>query len=241
MNFIRASSAFAVRLSNWKALILNSCALPQQCLLCAGSSRHALCDACYAQLPWLTDARCPQCALPTTNGALCGGCLQHPPRFDRVVAACVYAYPLAELIRNYKYQGTLALAPLLAQTLATRTADTIDLLVPLPLSRERLRERGFNQALEIARAISRATGVRLAPSICRRVRDSAPQAALPWNERRKNIRGAFACDADLTGQRVAVIDDVLTTGATLDEIAKTLKRAGAVEVQGWVVARTLPT
>jgi ComF family protein len=240
MKFTSASSAFTVRLSNWMALILNSCALPQQCLLCAGSSRRALCDACYAQLPWLPQAHCPQCALPTINGTLCGGCLQHPPRFDRVIAACVYAYPLAELIRSYKYQGMLALAPLLAQKLATKTDDAADLLVPLPLSKERLRERGFNQALEIARAVNRATGVRLAPSICRRVRDSTPQAALPWNERRKNIRGAFACDADLTGKRVAVIDDVLTTGATLDEIAKTLKRAGAVEVQGWVVARTLP-
>src|SRR5271154_5365873 len=149
MKFTSASSAFTVQLSNWMALILNSCTLPQQCLLCAGSSRRALCDTCYAQLPWLPRAHCPQCALPTTHGALCGGCLQHPPRFDRVIAACVYAYPLAELIRSYKYQGTLALAPLLAQTLATKTNDTADLLVPLPLSKERLRERGFNQALEI--------------------------------------------------------------------------------------------
>ena len=141
MNFIRASSAFTVRLSNRMALILNSCALPRQCLLCAGNSRRALCDACYAQLPWLPRAHCPQCALPTTNGALCGGCLQHPPRFDRVIAACVYAYPLAELIRSYKYQGMLALAPLLAQTLATKTDAAVDLLVPLPLSRERLRAR----------------------------------------------------------------------------------------------------
>src|SRR5208282_160046 len=233
MNFIRASSAFTVRLSNWMALILNSCSLPQQCLLCAGSSRRALCDACYALLPWLPRAHCPQCALPTTNGALCGKCLQHPPHFDRVIAACVYAYPLTELICSYKHQGTLALAPLLAQAITVKTDGdgAADLLVPLPLSRERLRERGFNQALEISRVISRATRIPLVNHACRRVRDSVPQAALPWNERRKNIRGVFACDADLTGKRVAVIDDVLTTGATLNEIAKTLKRAGAAEVQ----------
>ncbi|HUO44795.1 MAG TPA: ComF family protein [Burkholderiales bacterium] len=219
---------------------MNSCALPQQCLLCASDSRRALCDACYARLPWLGAACCPQCALPTTDGERCGGCLQRPPHFDRVVAACAYVHPLAELIRSYKYHGTLALAPLLARTLQTTAGGTADLLVPLPLSRQRLHERGFNQALEIARAVSGATGIPLSANSCRRIRDSAPQAALPWSERRKNIRGAFACGADLTGKRIAVIDDVLTTGATLDEIAKTLKRAGAAEVHGWVIARTLP-
>jgi len=241
MNFPRASSALAPLLSNFGDMILNRCALPQQCLLCAAAGRDALCDACYRQLPWFVAAHCPRCALPTPGGALCGACLRRLPRFDRVAAACVYAYPLAELIRSYKYHGTLALATLFAQMLAAGISSAgADLIVPLPLSRTRLRQRGFNQALEIARVVSRSARIPLAVRICRRVRDGAPQAALPWDERRKNIRGAFVCDADLTGQRVAVIDDVLTTGATLDEIAKILKRAGAFEVYGWVVARTLP-
>ncbi len=132
------------------------------------------------------------------------------------------------------------LAPLFAQRVISRSNRVaVDLIIPLPLSRERLRERGFNQGLEIARHVSRATGVSLNPHICRRVRECMPQAALPWDECAKNIRGAFACESTLRGMRVAVIDDVLASGATLNEIARTLKRAGATAVHGWVVARTL--
>ncbi len=241
-----ASSVIARRLSNWRGSFLNSCAnfaratLPQHCLLCAAPAHpHAVCAECYAQLPWLPLLHCPQCAIPTSTGNLCGGCLAHPPRFDAVTAAFVYAWPLAPLIRHYKYAGNLALARLLGLALAAQSTRTVDCIIPLPLWPARLRERGFNQAQEIARVVSRATGIRLAPDACRRVRDSAPQATLPWKERAKNIRGAFVCDADLTGMRVAVIDDVLTTGATLNELARNLRKAGAIEIQGWVVARTL--
>ncbi len=198
-----------------------------------------VCDACYSHLPWLPDACCPQCALPTADGGICGACLSHPPRFDRVRAAFVYAWPLAPLIHHYKYAGNLALATLLAQALSTRLVGDADLIIPMPLAPQRLLSRGFNQALEIARVVSRVTGVPLAANACRRVRDSAPQASLPWRERAQNIRGAFVCDADLHGRRVAVIDDVMTTGATLNELARNLRRAGALEVQGWMVARTL--
>ena len=200
-----------------------------------------VCDVCYRQLPWLTTTRCPQCALPTHDGHVCGACISHPPRFDAVCAAFAYEWPLAPLIHHYKYAGNLALAQLLAHALAAQTTHyDVDLIIPMPLAPARLRSRGFNQALEIARVISRLTGVALAPAACRRVRDSAPQAALPWRERAKNISGAFVCDADLSGMRVAVIDDVMTTGATLNELARNLRKAGATEIQGWMVARTLP-
>ena len=182
---------------------------------------------------------CPQCALPTGNGNICGACLAHPPRYDRVTAAFAYAWPLTPLIHHYKYAGNLALAGLLGQAIAKRLAVDADLIIPMPLSPARLRTRGFNQAIEIARVVSRLTGVPLAVNACRRVRDSAPQAMLPWRERVKNIRGAFVCDADLRGRRIAVLDDVMTTGATLNELARTLRKAGAAEIQGWIVARTL--
>jgi ComF family protein len=143
------------------------------------------------------------------------------------------------LIHQYKYGGNLALARLFATALAGRIISPVDLIIPMPLAPARLRERGFNQALEIARATSRLTGSVLVATACRRVRDSAPQATLPWKERAKNIRGAFVCDTDLTGKRVAIVDDVMTTGATLDELARNLRKAGALEIQGWVVARTL--
>jgi ComF family protein len=241
-----ASSAIARRLSNWRRQFLNNCvwiaqaALPQHCLLCtAPASAQPLCQDCYTRLPWLAAARCPQCALPTPAGNICGACLGHPPRFDAVTAAFAYDWPLSTLIHHYKYAGNLALARLLANALGTCIATPVDLILPMPLAPQRLRERGFNQALEMARIISRATGLPLAVDACRRVRDGAPQAALPWQERAKNIRGAFVCDADLSGMRVAVIDDVLTTGATLNELSRNLRKAGALEIHGWVVARTL--
>ena len=241
-----ASSAITLRLSNWRTRLLNSCAqvahaaLPQHCLLCGASApKQPLCKDCHAGLPWLTLTRCPQCALPTHAGNVCGACLSHPPRFDAVTAAFVYAWPLSTLIHHYKYAGNLALTRPLADALARLISTPVDVIVPMPLAPLRLRERGFNQALELARFLSRATGLPLAAGACRRVRDSAPQAALPWQDRAKNIRGAFVCDADLSGKRVAVIDDVLTTGATLNELARNLRKAGALEIHGWVVARTL--
>ena len=110
----------------------------------------------------------------------------------------------------------------------------------MPLGRARLAERGFNQALEIARHVTRSTGLALAPGLAHRVRDTAPQTGLPHDERAANVRGAFECDADAAGRTLAVIDDVMTTGASLAELARTLKRAGAARVENWVVARTWP-
>jgi ComF family protein len=112
--------------------------------------------------------------------------------------------------------------------------------VPMPLARGRLAERGFNQALEIARVVATRTGIALLPHSCRKVVETPAQAMLPWKERARNVRRAFVCDADLQGRRIAVVDDVLTTGATLNELARVLRKAGAVEVRGWVVARALP-
>jgi ComF family protein len=234
----------ARNLSNLQQTVLNICihaarsALPQHCVLCGSVAQdRPLCTACHAALPRLPAACCPQCALPTRGGALCGACLARPPRFDAVTAAFMYEWPMSPLIHDYKYAANLALARFFAAELAAR-AGNADLVVPIPLAPSRLRERGFNQALEIARIVSRIKGIKLAPAACRRVRDCAPQATLPWRERAKNIRGAFVCDVKLKGLRVAVIDDVLTTGATLNEIARNLRSAGASEIQGWVVART---
>lgn len=171
---------------------------------------------------------------------MCGTCLDRPPRFDRVSAVFAYAFPVDALVHALKYGGQLAVAGILGRALGKAVAsEHVDLIVPMPLSVHRLRARGFNQAYEIARSVARLTGIPIGAAICRRVIDTDPQAALPWKERAKNVRGAFVCDADLSGRKVAVIDDVMTTGATLDELAKNLRRAGALEVRGWVVARAL--
>jgi ComF family protein len=220
-------------------------ALPQRCELCAAASgAELICSDCLASLPRLGPA-CPVCALPNATGEVCGHCLAHPPPFDATVAAVAYAFPVDRLLHAFKYHGRLALAEWAASSILVererhRCAYLPDRLVALPLAQERQRERGYNQAYEIARAIGARLRVPLLAKGAKRVRASPPQAALPWSERAKNVRGAFACDVDLAGLRVAVVDDVMTTGASLVEFAKALRGAGAARVQSWVVARTLP-
>jgi ComF family protein len=173
---------------------------------------------------------------------MCGTCLANPPQFDAVLAPCVYAFPLDRVIQRLKFSGYLAAVPLLAELLATEieaAPGKPDAIVAVPLSSERLRERGFNPSLEIARLLSRRTGIALMTAACERVRHAEPQSGLEWPERRRNVRGAFVCTADLRTLAVAVVDDVLTTGATLNEVASALRRAGAVRVVGWIAARTL--
>ena len=213
--------------------------LPPECLLCgARAGEPMLCDACAAALPQLP-AVCPVCATPSPAAAACGACLAAPPPFDATIALWPYAFPIDRLVQALKYQGNLPVARLFGAALAARTADRlVDMVVPMPLSHERLRERGFNQAMEIARAAA-ARGARAADCV-ERVRDTASQADLPYVERARNVRNAFACRRDLAGMRVAVVDDVVTTGASLAELARTLKRAGAGRVENWVIARTLP-
>ena len=214
------------------------------CLLCTGPCAGALlCAPCDVGLPRLAVAHgslCDTCALPITAGTRCGACLADPPAYDHVYAPYTYAFPADALVQALKYRSLLAIAPLFGSALASCLGTHPDAIVPMPLAETRLRERGFNQAQEIARHVAAITGIALLPRACRKVRDTAPQAALPWKERAKNVRKAFVCDEDFTGRHVAVVDDVMTTGATLNEIAHNLKRSGAVRVTGLIVTRTLP-
>lgn len=214
-------------------------ALPQDCLLCGAPARSSLiCSACHAQLPRPPAAVCPICALPTPSGAVCGSCLKAAPHYDATIAAFAYDFPLDRVIQALKYGAKLAAIPFLADALADRAPIDVDLVVAVPMHPKRLRQRGFNQALEIARSLAARLELRLAASICERIQDSVPQAGLPWSDRQRNVRGAFLCRDNLTGKQVAVVDDVMTTGATLNEFARVLKRAGATCVTNLVVART---
>ncbi|MEW5789438.1 MAG: double zinc ribbon domain-containing protein [Pseudomonadota bacterium] len=216
--------------------------LPQSCLVCGTRVVGALlCPVCAEHLPRLPAERCPQCALPSPGGALCGRCLKHPPAFQATVVRHVYGPPLDGLVRDFKYRGQLALADFFADTLAEELAGRAlpDLILPMPLHESRLAERGFNQAGEIARRLAPRLAMAWDATACRRLRPTPPQAGLDLKARRRNLRGVFRCDLDLTGKRVALLDDVMTTGASLDELAREARRAGAVEISAWVVARTL--
>ena len=215
--------------------------LPQDCFLCAApGGASLLCPSCTVSLPRLTTERCPLCALPTPGASICGACLKRTPHFDATQAVFRYEFPVDRLIQSLKYAHRLASADFFGKALAQIAAPCRpDLIVPVPLSAARLAQRGFNQALEIVRPLARALGAPLEISGIQRQRDTAPQASLPWKERVKNIRHAFDCTIDLRGKTVLLVDDVMTTGATLDELARTLKEHGAARVETWVLARAL--
>lgn len=215
--------------------------LPQDCLLCGVTSADLLCLACADSLPALPPLYCPCCALPTPDGGLCGDCLKSPPQFDATIARYQYGFPLDRLAQALKFQQRLALAGWLGRALLGAIPNDLKAhyILPLPLSRQRLRQRGFNQALEIARVIARERNIPMPFEWAERRRDTLPQSTLPWDARRRNVRRAFACYADFSGQSVWVVDDVMTTGASLDVFAAELKRHGAHCVTNLVVARAL--
>jgi ComF family protein len=216
--------------------------LPQDCLLCgAFSGRTKLCKNCADNLPYHPQASCPVCALPTLDSQVCGYCLKHAPHFTVTCAAFTYAFPLDRLVQSLKYSHNFALVSVLANALTVRAASLPlpDALIPMPLHPNRLRQRGFNQAHEIAQHIAGNLHLPVWPHAVTRILDTPPQASLPLKERRKNLRGAFACDNSIQGKRLAIVDDVMTSGSTLDALSEILLKGGAAEVQCWVVARAL--
>lgn len=219
-----------------------SALLPRDCLLCgATAGDRLLCDECAAGLPRMPAHACPACALPTAGGTTCGACLKRQPHFDATIACFVYTFPVDKLVQQLKFAHRLAIADFFSAALLGRGLPAADLIVPVPLSPLRLRSRGFNQALEIARGLGRQSGVAVDKASCHRTLETPPQSALPWKERQKNVRGAFECSDDLSGKTVIVTDDVMTTGATLDELARVLKDHGAARVINCVAARAMKT
>jgi ComF family protein len=213
--------------------------LEQDCLLCAAAGgTQLICAPCVADMQ-RADEGCPRCADAGPAEQVCGACLKHPPHFDSTTALWRYEFPLDRLVLALKYGERLALAAWFGRVLAREVNAKPDLLLPMPLHPTRLRQRGFNQAAEIARAVAKRLKLTWKSDVLVRLRDTAPQADLPIDERARNVREAFLCMADLSGKTVALIDDVMTTGATLNEAAVALKRAGAARVENWVVARAV--
>ncbi|MFZ6648775.1 phosphoribosyltransferase family protein [Undibacterium sp. TJN25] len=231
-----------------------SALLPSACALCGEHGKLVVCAACHAAFLNVRLTRCMQCALPlpredTGGSSRCGACLTDTPAFDHTVAACNYAAPLDQLVLNLKFAHHLALAPVFSAVLRDaileqRGTPLPDLLTMVPLGQNRLAERGFNQALEIARPLARHLGISLEPLLLNRSRETAQQSGLHPDDRQKNVRNAFmlapAMLDRIKGRHIGIVDDVMTTGTTLNEIAAMLKRFGAARVSNYVFARTLP-
>lgn len=226
--------------------------LPASCALCGDlhGADDMLCAGCAAQFfgKASATARCRQCANPLpVAGALCGACSAHPPAFDVTLVATDYAIPIDQLVLQLKFGHRLALAALFARLLRDAVLQQPGfvlpaLLCPVPLGPRRLAERGYNQSLEIARPLARSLGVALHPRLASRVRETVAQSSVAPDQRQQNIAGAFAIpDAALVqGRHVGIVDDVMTSGRTLNELAATLKRHGAARVSNLVFARTPP-
>lgn len=213
--------------------------LPGSCLLCENDSdTKLLCSDCNRELPQLPRHLCPQCSEQTTHGERCGACLKDPPAFEQTFASLRYEFPVDRIIHTFKYGHQLAVANWAAQIIIEKIAAyEYDRIIPIPLHPDRLRERGFNQSAEIARVIAKTLKIQLDTSSLVRTRTTPPQAELPMKERKRNIRGAFECLNDLAEQRLLLIDDVMTTGATLREASRVAKIHGASQIDVAILAR----
>ncbi|WP_095147170.1 MULTISPECIES: ComF family protein [unclassified Pseudomonas] len=221
----------------------------QACLLCdePTDACHPLCIPCETELPWLGD-HCQVCALPLPMADLtCGQCLRAPPAFEQVIAPWVYGFPVDTLITRFKHSekwpfGRL-LGEILAQSLQHRFNEGLklpDALVPVPLARKRLRERGFNQAAMLARWLSDYLHIPMDETLLIRPQNTTAQQDLDARARKQNLRNAFAlmAGAAVNGRHLALVDDVLTTGATAHSLAQLLRKAGAARVDVYCLART---
>ncbi len=219
---------------------------PEHCVLCGATAVDLpLCSGCHADLPRLKHA-CPRCAepMPSAGESLCGRCQQSTPLFDTVYSPYLYVAPVDVLIRRLKFDQRLHLARLLGALLADYLEHALHerpaLIVPVPMHRRRLAQRGFNQALELARFVGGKLEIPVAPTLVTRTRPTRPQTDLKPGERERNVRGSFSVgDQFPAGASVLLIDDVMTTSATANAVASVLRRQGAASVTVATVARAM--
>ena len=232
--------------SHWWSAALNLL-LPPRCVLCGQPSGPiCICEPCKADLPW-QGSRCLQCALPLGSpmDKVCGACIQNPPPFFLTVCPLQYEFPANRLVQAFKFKRQLAagrvLSHLICESVKEQDSGIPEMLIPVPLHKLRLLTRGFNQAYELASYAGKILGIPLAADVLRRQRNTKAQSGLSRNQRRKNMRGAFYWhDAGKPARHIALVDDVMTTGTTVTECARVLKRAGVKRVDIWVAARAIP-
>lgn len=220
---------------------------PGTCVLCGtkGQDELDLCSNCLENLPF-NSSTCRQCALPLPAGStgLCGQCVQNPPQFQRSYALWQYASPIDYWISQLKFQQKLQYARLMGRLCANEIAQAYgnknnlpDIVVPVPLHKTRLRQRGFNQAVEIARPIGEKLNIPLDTKSCVRTKATEPQSSLSAKARHRNIKGAFQVVKEITAGHVAIVDDVMTTGQTINELALVLRLAHVKQIDVWLCAR----
>jgi ComF family protein len=234
------AGAWRVPLSGLLQLVL-----PEHCSLCRRPGDAPVCGACRAELPWNRVA-CPLCALPqhTAPAYVCADCAEQAPPFDASWSAFRYATPIDKAVLHLKYHAGFRSAHWLgremAQALARRSEPLPELLLPVPLHPRRLRRRGYNQALELARTIGKQLRLEVDARSVRRLRATPDQIGQSAAQRRRNMKNAFAVDAARIGDRhVALIDDVMTTGSTVAELARVCRKAGAARIEVWTAARAV--
>ena len=228
---------------NFSAAKLLNTLLPVSCGLCnAPTNSHLpLCQPCRDELPAIGNA-CLYCAQPMSERVPCGSCQRKRPSYDEVHAILLYQEPVRFLVQQFKFSHKLEYSRLFSEMLAEKlsTLDKHpDVLIPVPLHSSRLRSRGYNQAWELVRNLSKITGIPSSHRVCLRIKKTPLQTGLKASERRRNLKQAFAVRKDVKGLHVCIVDDVMTTGSTLEAIASMLKSAGAGRVTGMVVARAV--
>ena len=221
---------------------------PPRCVLCGspGFDDMDICATCYHNLPWI-EAACTQCALPLATGSgdqlNCGRCQQKPPAFDHSVSLFSYRDDAIKLVQQLKFNEKLVnsrlLGSMLAAAIKNHAVEAPDCILPVPLYTKRMRQRGFNQSIELARVVNKACNIPMNVRSVIRVRDTRSQTALDKQQRRKNVRGAFQIAHAFDAQHIAILDDVVTTTSTVNELAQLLKRAGVKRVDVWSIARAV--
>ena len=215
--------------------------LPARCLICRQPAQTglALCSSCHAELPY-NDISCTHCAQPlAAQGMVCGHCQQFPPHYNQAFSPLLYKDQARQLLLELKFQGKLRNARLLAKLFYEQLPanEQPEVLIPVPLHPKRLRERGYNQSLELARELAKLTAIPFDAQSARRNRYTERQADLPLKDKKGNVKNAFEIIGNLKTKHVAIIDDVMTSGHTVDEFARVLIKSGVEKVDVWVMAR----
>lgn len=225
---------------------LSDILFPKTCLLCnrASKNKQDFCKKCYQDLPWIEFA-CPKCGQPLeTNNQLCKECLKNPPIFEQTIALFHYKEPINHFITGLKFNNKLIYSRILGELMAEKISkhyqqtNLPEIIIPVPLHNQRLRQRGYNQAIELARPIAKILALPIDIKSCKRIKNTGTQSSIPAKQRAKNIKKAFTIKNKPAAKHVAIIDDVITTGNTIKELSSVLHKSGVQTIDIWCCAKT---